>query len=111
MTLEIIINFRDSDGNRQKPSANRINIPLQTEETDRTVLAVISLRMLSAVTRLFQEDKLLDPLVRDPKIQENSTGAERSMHDRFAGLVYFPYLDDIEIQEIQRSGYHTTNLS
>ena len=103
LTLEVIINFRDKDGNRQSPVCNRINIPLQVSEISKDVRCNISQFLLSSVISTFQRNELLHPLVRNLNLVEKLVAQGRNPDDKFLGLVACPSQDNIEIREIQRT--------
>ena len=103
LTLEVIINFRDEEENRQSPVCNRINIPLQVSEISKDVRCNISRSLLGSVISTIQRNEYLYPLVRNPSLVERLVEQGRNPDDKFLGLVAFPNLDNIEIQEIQRT--------
>lgn len=103
LMLEIIVHFLDTAGRRTKPAANRIRIPLQVEEVTTGELAITSLEVVKAMASYFQRNEALHRLVRTPKKAKNQVIHSGNACDKLFQLVFFPMLDSIEIQEIQRN--------
>jgi hypothetical protein len=93
----------DTEGNRTKPMCNRIRVPLQVSEITTGESVIMASEALKAITSYLQNHEALHRLVRDPKKAENQEKQSNSIGDKLFQLVFFPVLDSIEIQEIQRN--------
>ena len=103
LALEVIVHFVDKTGNRIKPMSNRIQIPLQVSEIENGDRVMMTMTLLSYIKKMFIEEEFVQNLALVPERAEKLEEQYGSGYCKLFALDYFPVLDDIEIQEIQRN--------
>ena len=102
LTLEVLIHFMDSKGNRIKPMSNRIEIPLKVSDVTTEECICTSLNLQNAIIRCLWRSPILQQLVLVSERSGKSGVAYSSTVGRDPVPLLGPSLGDIEIQEVQR---------
>lgn len=103
LTMEVLVHFTDKNGKRIKPSSNRIQIPMQVSEINKTEFTMVTMTLMNAVCATLRDTEFLQRLVRVPEKAEKLEAEYGSEYCKLLALEAFPVLDCIEIQDILHS--------
>ena len=101
LSLEIIFNFVDKNGNRTRPQCNRITVKLQVNEITQTESVMFPMWLQGSICFCFQRHEFLHRWLLDPKRVKKLEELSNSGFHKFFGLAYTPQLDCIESLNIQ----------